>query len=90
MPQSNRINLSVYEHLLAVNAGFEQVRRALAALGQRRGFERGEIARLGAMAEEARAVVSSYLTDVIEMAETEEAGRLSSRRLARERKEEGF
>jgi hypothetical protein len=41
------------------------------------------------MAEEARAALSSYLTDVIEMAETEEAGRLWSRRLARERKEEG-
>jgi hypothetical protein len=82
------MDLSIYEQLLAVNAGFEQVRRALAALAQRRGFERGEIARFGGMADEARAAIASYLTGVIEAAETEEAGRLFSRRLARERKDE--
>jgi hypothetical protein len=83
------MDLPVYEQLLAVNAGFEQVRRALAALGQREGFERGEIARFGAMAEEARAAIASYLTNVIEMAETEKAGRLFNRRRILERKDEG-
>ena len=67
MPQSNRMDLPVYEQLLAVNAGFEQVRRALAALGQREGFERGEIARFGAIAQEARAAIASYVTNFIEM-----------------------
>jgi hypothetical protein len=89
MRQSNWMDLSVYEHLLAVNAGFEQVRRALAALGQRRGFERGEVTRFAAIAEEARAAIASYLTEVIAAAETQKAGRLSSRRLVRERTEEG-
>ena len=83
------MDLPVYEHLLAVNAGFEQVRRALAALGQREGFKRGEIVRFGAMAEEARAAIASYPTNVIEMAETEKAGRLFNRRRVLERKDEG-
>jgi hypothetical protein len=82
------MDLSVYECLLAVNAGFEQARGALAALEQRRGFSRGEIACLGAMAEEARAAIASYLTNVIETAETQQAGRMSRRRLARERADE--
>jgi hypothetical protein len=83
------MNLSIYEHLLSVNAGFEQVRRALAALGQREGFKRSEIARFGTMAEEARAAIASYLTEVIAAVETQNAGRLSSQRLAREPTEEG-
>jgi hypothetical protein len=90
MPPLNRIDVSVYEYLLAVNVGFEQARSALAALEARQGFSRGEIARLGAMAEEARAAITSYLTNVIETAETAQAGRMSRRRLARERRDEAL
>lgn len=88
MPPLNRIDVSVYEYLLAINIGFEQARSALAALEQRQVFSRGEIARLGAMAEEARAAIASYLTEVIETEETAQAGRMSRRRLAHERREE--
>ena len=88
MPQSNRMNLAIYEHLLAVNAGFDQVRRALAATSQAREFERGEIARFRALAEETRAAIASYLASVIELAETEKAGHLYKRRIARERTDE--
>ena len=91
MPPTNRprMDLPVYEHLLAVNAGFEQVRSALAALAELPGFQRGEMARFGEMAEESKSAICSYLASVIEIAETEAAGRWSKRRLVRERKEEG-
>jgi hypothetical protein len=89
MAKSNRMDLSVYEHLLAVNAGFAQVRHALAALAERRGFKRGEMARFDEMTEETRSAICSYLASVIEMAETQQAGRLPNRRRAREREEEG-
>ena len=91
MPRSNRfgMGLHVYEHLLAVSVGYDQVSRALAALGERPGFKRREIARFSAMAEEARAATTSYLTEVIEIAETEQAGRMYRRRRARERDEQG-
>ena len=82
------MDLPIYEHLLAVNAGFAQVRHALAALAERPGFERGEMARFSEMAEEAKTAICSYLASVIEIAETEDAGRLSKRRRARERKED--
>jgi hypothetical protein len=88
MPQSNRMNLAIYEHLLAVNTGFEQVRRALSATAQNRRFERGEIARFHALAEETRAAITSYIASVIELAETEQAGLLYKRRIVRERTEE--
>jgi hypothetical protein len=88
MAQSNRMDPSVYEHLLAINVGFEQVRRALTALGRRRGFDDRVLARYGELSEEARAATTSYLLEIIESAETKEAGRLSGRRLRRERKEE--
>jgi len=83
------MDLQVYEHLLAVNAGFAQVHNALAALAERPGFESGEVARFREMAEEAKPATCSYLASVIEIAETKDAGRLSKRRRARERQEEG-
>jgi hypothetical protein len=88
MSQSNRMNLEIYELLLAVNAGFEQVHRALSAAAQISGFKRREITRFNALAEETRAAIASYLTGVIELAETEQAGRLYKRRIARERSDE--
>jgi hypothetical protein len=80
--------LGVYEQLWELHAGFEQVRRALRGLGQRRTFHASEIERLGAWLEEARAATASYLAGAIEEAETNEAGRLFRLRVARERKEE--
>jgi len=83
------MDLPIYEHLWAVNAGFAQIHHALADLAERPGFERGEMARFREMAEEAKTATCSYLASVIEIAETEDAGRLSKRRRARERQEEG-
>src|SRR5712671_6813504 len=80
--------LEVYENLWQLHAGFEQVRRALRNLAQNRSFHAGEVERLTAWLEEARAATASYLTGAIEEAETNEAGRLFKNRIAQERKEE--
>jgi hypothetical protein len=79
---------ATYEHLLRLNAGFEQVQDALSALSRNEQFDRTELRRLGAWSEEARASINSYLASVIEGTATGTAGRLYRRRLARERKEE--
>jgi len=77
----------VYEHLAEVEAGFEQVARTLRAFRKSGGFVRSEIERLSELAAEARAATLSYLTNIIETLETEEAGRLQARRLKRDRVE---
>ena len=81
------VTLEVYEQLLQINAGFEQVSRALHGIGRNRLFDRQELERYRALAAEAQALINSYLSDVIETTETDQAGRLSRRRLARERRE---
>src|ERR1022692_1043199 len=73
----------VYERLLALNAGFEQSRRSLAAL-RREGFDREALERFSALAEEARAATASYLAGAIATVETNEAGRRFRKRIARE------
>ena len=80
--------LEVYENLWQLNAGFEQVRRALVSLARHRTFRASEVERLGAWLEEARAATASYLASAIEEAETNEAGRLFRGRRAREQAEE--
>jgi len=49
------MKLRVYEHLLALNAGFDQVRRTMRALGRHRSFDSSELARFSDLSEEARA-----------------------------------
>ena len=80
--------LAIYEHLFELNRGFEQVLRALESLSRIGKVDKTELHRLGAWSEESRASINSYLTSIIEQTETETAGRLYRRRLARERKEE--
>jgi hypothetical protein len=87
-PKERRMPLEVYENLWQLHAGFEQVRHALQRLAQNPSFHAGEVARLTAWLEEARAATASYLTGAIEEAETNEAGRLFRRRRAREQREE--
>jgi hypothetical protein len=77
----------VYEHLAMVEAGLDQAARSLRVF-RKSGFERSEIERLIEITVEARAATLSYLTNVIETAETEEAGRLQGRRLRRQRRED--
>jgi hypothetical protein len=80
--------LSVYRHLLEINAGFDQVVQGLAALRKNPHFQKRELARYEALAKEARATTNSYILGALEHAETAEAGRRFGRRWERERREE--
>jgi hypothetical protein len=82
------VKLSVYRHLLELNAGFDQVIRALAALQEGGTFSRREVGHYSAVAKEARAATNSYLTSVLERIETDEAGRRFGKRRKRELREE--
>jgi hypothetical protein len=82
------VKLQVYKHLLDVNAGFDQVIRGLAALRKHGSFHRRELDHYSALSKEARAETNSYLTGVLERAETEEAGRRFGKRRTREQQEE--
>jgi len=91
MPRSTGprgVPLAIYQHLLEINAGFEQVRVALAALDQSAMFNRAELERFSALSAEARAAIASYLAGVIESEETAEAGRLFRLRRRSERAED--
>ena len=89
MAQSiNEVGLAVYERLCEINRGFEQVRRALIELGRSRLFDTSELQRCRELATESKAVINSYLTNTLETAETDHAGRLFRRRIARERKDD--
>jgi hypothetical protein len=60
------VKLAVYRHLLDLNAGFDQVTRALAALRKDGPFDRRELGRYSALSKEARAATNSYLTSVLQ------------------------
>ena len=83
------LRLDVYEHLLRINAAFDQVVQSLVALRKHRPFHTGELARFRRHSNETRASLNSYLAAMIESAETEEAGRRFRERRAQERKDEG-
>jgi hypothetical protein len=82
------MTVRIYEHLAALNTGFDQVRRSLAALGGYREFDRPTLAQFSDRADETRAATNSYVASVIEVAETAEAGRRFRKRRAREEAEE--
>ena len=82
------MKLSVYKHLLEINAGFDQVIRGLAALRKHESFHRRELNHYSALSKEARAATNSYLTAVLERVETAEAGRRFGKRRTREQQEE--
>lgn len=71
----------VYGQLATINGGFEQVRAALGSLGKLPGFDRAELDVLDLLTAEARAACLSYLLNVVESAESDEAGILQKRRL---------
>jgi hypothetical protein len=52
-----------------------------------RGGEKSEIERFSNLAAEARAATLSYLTNVVETLETDEAARLQARKLRKQRRE---
>ena len=82
------MKLTVYEHVLSINAGFEQVQRGFRALRRSPAFEKSAIEGFGQQAEENRAAAMSYIAEVIQTEETDEAGRRFGKRVARERKEQ--
>ena len=82
------MKLDIYQHLLRINAGFEQVIGSLAALRKHGVFHRGELARFSALSKETRAATNSYLVGAVEIAETNEAGRRFRKRLAQQREDE--
>ncbi len=82
------LKLDVFEHLLRINASFDQIVRSLIALQKHRQFHSGELARFRRLSKETRASWNSYLASAIELAETDEAGRRFRERLAQEKKDE--
>jgi hypothetical protein len=82
------LKVTVYQHLLNINSAFEEVVRSLAALQKHRQFGGGELDRLRRQSKETRACVNSYLTAIIESAETDEAGRRFHKRIAQEKNDE--
>ncbi len=82
------VKLPIYQHLLNLNAGFEQVVRALAALRKHDAFLARELDHYAALAKEARAATNSYILNAMESAETGQAVRRFGKRRERERREE--
>jgi hypothetical protein len=82
------LKLDIYQHLLSIHAGYDQVIRSLAALRQYGAFQAGELARFSALSKETRAATNSYLVSVLETAETDDAGRRFRKRLAQQRSDE--
>src|SRR5579863_8617090 len=74
------MKIDVYQQLLRIQTGYDQVITALGALRQYPLFKRHELERLGALSKEIRADTNSYLAGAIETAETAEAGRRYRRR----------
>jgi hypothetical protein len=82
------LKLNIYQNLLKINAGYNEVIGGLAALRKYSAFHRSELARFSALSKENRAATNSYLLATMESAETEEAGQRFSKRLAQERSDE--
>jgi hypothetical protein len=82
------VKVSIYKHLLDLNAGFAQVVRGLDALRKSDAFPARELDRYAALAKETRAATNSYLIGILERAETLEAGRRFGKRWEREQREE--
>jgi hypothetical protein len=82
------VKLDVYLELVRLNMGFDLVIRSLEALRKHRRFHRQELDRFSSLSKEARAATNSYLSGILEAAESAEAGQRFRQRLARERKDE--
>jgi hypothetical protein len=78
----------VYQNLLLINMGFDQVVRSIVALRKHHQFHAGELSRYRRLSIETRASLNSYLTSIIESNETDEAGRRSHKRRVQEKKDE--
>jgi hypothetical protein len=82
------VKLALYQHLLEINAGFDQVVRGLEALRKNAAFLPKKLDRYSALVNETRASANLYLLGIVEQAETKEAGRRFGKRRERELREE--
>jgi hypothetical protein len=82
------LKLNIYQNLLKINAGFNEVIDGLAALRKHAAFHRGELDRFSALSKETKSATNSYLLSAMETAETEKAGQRFCQRLAKERLDE--
>jgi hypothetical protein len=82
------VPVSTYGQWYRINAGFQEVLRGLRALRREPGFSAAQLRGFEQLSREARAATNSYVAEVVEARETEEAGRLFRRRQARQRRED--
>ena len=82
------MKLDVYFHLWMINLSFDRVVQSLDTLRRQPGFRRREVDWFLNLSEEARAATNSYIASVVELAETDQAGRRFRKRLAQEQKDE--
>src|SRR5205807_5438149 len=82
------LKLNIYQNLLKINAGFNEVIGGLAALRKHAAFHRGELDRFSALSKETKSATNSYLLGAMETAETNDAGQRLHKRLAKERSDE--
>ena len=73
---------------MVIETGLAQALQGLGALRKSAMFDQSEMERFTELTAEARAATLSYLLNVIESTETEEAARLQGRRIKRERRDE--
>jgi hypothetical protein len=66
----------VYEHVLEMNQGYDQVLRSLKALAKHPGLQPGEIRRFEQLTRETRAATNSFVLESLARRETADAGRL--------------
>ena len=87
-PGARRSILKAYEHLFAMNQGYEQVARSLRALAKYPALKPEEIRRFEELARESCAATNTHLLDVLSAVEGKRAGRLFQQRTRREQNEE--
>ena len=82
------MNAGIYNQLLRINQAHAEIVTALAVLRKYPAFDATTLDHFAALWKETRAATNSYLGSVIEIAETEEAGRRYGKRRRREKLED--
>ena len=68
------MKLNVYQEWLRINEGFDLVLRVLKAMRKYHAFGAGELECFRQLSKETRAAINSYLAEIVERAESAEAG----------------
>ncbi len=82
------MKVEIYEQLLRLNRGFDEIITALAALRQHPAFPANELDRFTAVSKETRASTNSFLTAILEATETADAGRRYQKRRRQEQQDD--